>query len=489
MHGRLDRRSFLQATLAGAGLLMGTPGNARAAGARPPNLVFFMTDDQAVDLLHGSERYPFLEMPNFARMQSEGVTFENAFVVTSLCSPSRATCLTGVHAHVHGVISNEHNDPAPEAPYLPALLQEAGYETAFIGKWHMEPGDHPRDGFDHWFSFKGQGEHFNPPVNRNGEAMRLEGYMTDLLTDEAVNWIRRDHEKPFCLFLWHKSLHGPFLPAPRHEGAYADVTLPKPPSWGDDFSDKPAWLRRMQRYGAHAKPYAENKDKPVPEALPRPEWKPEDHVDILQYLRMINAVDEGLGQVLDALEDERLLDNTAVLCTSDNGYILGDHNSGDKRVMWEPSIRIPLVMRLPGKAHAGNVVREQVLNMDFAPSLLDLAGVPVPDAMQGASFMPVVRGEKVEWRDAWLYAYFQEPYAPGFVDMTGVRTERWKYIHFPGQEGDVDELYDLREDPNEMNNLFSSPGHADTLLRMRELLVRELRKAGHPHAERVAAGA
>jgi N-acetylglucosamine-6-sulfatase len=470
---------------AGAGSFLNSAAHAQpdapAASSEdlPPNLVFIMTDDQAWNIIEGAERYPFLKTPNLKRLQQDSVTFGNAFVTTSLCSPSRATCMTGCYAHRHGVVSNEHNDPDSDAPYLPALLQAAGYETAFIGKWHMAPHARPRPGFDYWFSFRGQGQYFNPPVNRNGEELDLEGYMTDILTEEAINWITREHDKPYCLFLWHKAMHGPFKPAPRHAGLYKDVELTEPPAWRDDYDDKPAWMRRGKTYGVHAKPWKESEGKPIPAILKESPWIPGHHEQLMDYLRTVSAVDEGVGRLLDALDTTGQLARTAILYTSDNGFIMGEHRSGDKRVMWEPSIRIPLLIRLPGAAHAGTVVEKPVLNIDFAPTFLDLAGLPASEAMQGQSLVPLLQGKDADWRNAWLYEYFEEPYAPGFVDMVGVRTASFKYIHYPNQPDDIDELYNLRQDPNEMTNLVEDPQYADRLAEMQQKLRALMEKNGY----------
>ena len=421
-----------------------------------PNIVFILTDDQAWNVLGKDGRYEFMKTPNIDRLSREGLVFENAFVTTSLCSPSRACFLTGSYAHTNGVYINEDSDPDPNVPFLPQVLQEAGYETAFVGKWHMKPGAEPREGFDYWLSFDGQGKYINPPLNEEGRDFIEEGYITDILTDYAVRWLEKPKDKPFCLFLWHKAVHAPFTPAPRDSAAFPKALIPEYENWYDDMENKPEWLRRGWVYGVHNKNWKDSEGKPVPEKIkPRP-WDPKNP-KWMNYLRAILAVDKSTGDIRHCLDELNILDNTVLVFGSDNGFFLGAHQRGDKRLMYEESLRIPLIIRYPEMIEAGIKNSELVLNIDLAPTLIELAGAKVPVEMQGASFVPLLKNEVVDWRKSFLYEYFQEPYAPGFVTVAGVRNKRYKYIEGPDMINDINELYDLETDPGEMNNLVNSP--------------------------------
>jgi len=445
----------------------------RAASAKRPNFVFVLIDDQAWNAMGHTGRFPFLKTPHMDRLAREGASFENAFVTTSLCSPSRASFLTGCHAHRHGVRTNEKRDPDPELETFPQRLQRAGYETAFVGKWHMKPAANPRPGFDYWLSFRGQGEYVNPKLNENGRDFQQEGYMTDLLTGYATRWLERPRHKPFCLLLWHKAVHGPFTPAPRHAEAFPEATLPKPPNFDDAFEDKPKWLRRIKTYGGRRDDVLKSEDKEIPDALPPAEWHGGQKHQ-LDYLRALLAVDESIGAVLATLEKQGTLDDTVVVFSSDNGYFLGEHRSGDKRLMYEESIRIPLIVRCPALAAPGARLEPMALNIDVAPTILDLAGARPPRTIQGRSLVPLLGNARAPWRDSFLYAYYQENWLPGIPTMLGVRSQRFKYIHYPNLPDDVDELYDLERDPHELRNLVADPAHAPTLDRMQAELKRLL---------------
>ncbi len=429
--------------------------NSNTFDKQKPNIVFILTDDQAWNVLGKDGRYTFMKTPNLDQLGQEGMVFENAFVTTSLCSPSRACNLTGTYAHKHGVYINEYSDPNPNVPFLPKILQTAGYNTAFLGKWHMKVGAEPREGFDYWLSFDGQGEYFNPSLNENGRDFTEEGYMTDILTDYAVRWIKQPKEKPFCLFLWHKAVHAPFLPAPRDSSAFGDALIPEYENWYDDMEHKPEWIRRGWIYGVHNKPWNENKDKPVPAKIEPKPWDPTNS-RTMNYLRAMLAVDKSMGDIRRCLEELNILDNTIIVFGSDNGFFIGSHQRGDKRLMYEESIRIPLIVRYPKLIKPGSTNSEMVLNIDVAPTLLELADAEVPGEMQGTSLLPLLKNELPDWRKSFMYEYFQESYAPGFVTVTGVRTTKFKYIE-NYEVNDISELYDLENDPGEMNNLINSP--------------------------------
>ena len=423
-----------------------------------PNMVFILTDDQAWNVLGRDGRYKFMDTPHLDQIADEGLVFRNAFVTTSLCSPSRASFMTGSYAHQHGVYVNTYSDPDPNGPLLPKELQKAGYETAFLGKWHMKHGSEPREGFDYWLSFDGQGKYIDPPLNENGREFIAKGYMTDILTDFTTRWIRKEREKPFCLFLWHKAVHAPFTPAPRDSTAFSDAIIPEYENWYDDMEDKPEWLRRGWKYGVHYDVWKESADKPVPAKIDPKPWDPQNP-RWLNYLRAMLAVDKSMGEVRKSLEETGILDNTVIVFGSDNGFFLGAHQRGDKRLMYEESLRIPLIVRYPKLIAPGTTKDEMVLNIDVAPTFIDLAGGQIPDEMQGESFMPLMENEQSDWRNSIMYEYYQEEYAPGLVTTVGVRNERYKYIESPDLPDDINELYDLEKDPLEMDNKINDPNY------------------------------
>lgn len=443
-----------------------------------PNIVFILIDDQAWNVLGKDGRYTFMKTPNLDQLSREGLVFENAFVTTSLCSPSRACFMTGSYAHSNGVYINSYSDPDPDVPLLPKVLQEAGYETAFLGKWHMKRGANPREGFDYWLSFDGQGKYIDPPLNENGREFIEKGYMTDILTDYAMRWIKKPREKPFCLFLWHKAVHAPFTPAPRDSNAFPNAMIPEYDNWYDTMEGKPEWLRRGWLYGVHNKVWYESEGKPVPEKIePRP-WDPRNP-RCMNYLRAMLAVDESVGNMRNCLEELNILDGIILVFGSDNGFFLGSHQRGDKRLMYEESIRIPLIVRYPELIKAGSKNSDMILNIDIAPTLIELAGAEVPADMQGMSFVPLLKNENAEWRKSFMYEYFQESYAPGFVTATGVRNKKYKYIEYPDMINDIDELYDLENDPGEMINLINSPDHQTVRLEMKAELEKLKTETGY----------
>jgi len=414
-------------------------------------VVFILSDDHRYDFMGCMGKPPFLRTPNMDRMVSDGAHIRNAFVSTSLCSPSRASVLTGQYAHHHGVVDNQRLVPEGTV-FFPSLLQEAGYETAFIGKWHMGgQTDAPRPGFDHWVSFRGQGPYFDPVLNINGEQQQVEGYMTDLLTEHALDWLADDRDRPFFLYLSHKAVHGMFDPAPRHKGVYADEDVPRPASMAnteENYTGKPAWVRE-QRNSWHGVDYMY--------------YGKVDYDSLVRtYCECLLGLDESIGRVLSFLEDNGLAEDTLVVYMGDNGFLWGEHGLIDKRCMYEESIRVPMMAYCPGYIEAGRPVDAMVQNIDIGPTVLDLAGATVPESMDGISFRPLLEGASVEWRDAILYEYYWERNFPQTPTVHGIRTDRYKYMHYHGV-WDADELYDLEADPNEMNNLIDDEAHLDTL--------------------------
>ena len=427
-----------------------------------PNFLFILVDDQPYDAVGFSGRYPFLKTPNIDNLAKEGVNLENFFVTQSICSPSRASFLTGTYPHVHGVNqNNKYVDPDWESyPPYSTHLQNVGYETAHIGKIHMahkKGKNHIRPGFDYWFSFIGQGKYFDPPVNDNGNEYREKGYMTDILTEKTITWLKdiRDPNKPFSLNLWHKAVHEPFSPPKRHNDLFLDEELPTPPydTHKETFKGKPEWQRK-KTYGFDWK-----KNLPIPEELPIVDW-PINEEKNMQLLRSLIAVDESLGEVIKTLEEIGELENTVIIYGSDNGYFMGEHTFNDKRIAYENSIRVPMIIRYPKLISKNSVVKEQCLNIDLAPTILDLAGVKIPKYMQGDSMIKLISGKKDRyWRKSMFFEYYVDdawPYAG--PDQVAVRTNKYKLIdNFLND--DIDELYDLINDPGEMNNLINDDNY------------------------------
>ena len=430
--------------------------------SKKPNFLFVLVDDQPYDAIQSSGRYPFLKTPNMQRLENEGAKFHNYFVTQSICSPSRASFLTGTYPHIHGANqNNKHVDPDWKRfqPYT-QHLQSSGYQTAHIGKIHMahfKGKKHIRPGFDYWYSFIGQGKYFDPMVNDNGIEKKEKGYMTDILTEKAVDWLKneRNPNKPFSLNLWHKAVHEPHKPAPRHKGMYANHALPTPPynTHLENFKDKPEW-QKIKAWDYKWKEYVHS-DTIQPKPWP---IKGDKFKDLLETL---GAVDESLGRVLQTLEDIGELDNTVVIYSSDNGYFMGEHGYWDKRIAYESSMRIPMLIRYPKKIKAKTVIYQNSLNIDLAPTILELAGVKVPKYMQGKSMVNLLddNPENDNWRKAFMFEYYVDdayPYAG--PNMLCLRTDRYKLVD-AYLENDIDELYDLEKDPGEMKNLIHDPDY------------------------------
>lgn len=435
-----------------------------------PNFLFVLLDDQSFDALQSSERYSFLKTPNMQRIEDEGAKFTNYFVTQSICSPSRASFLTGTYPHIHGVNqNNRHIDPDWKSykPYN-QILQGVGYQTAHVGKIHMahyKGEKHIRPGFDYWYSFVGQGVYFDPMVNDNGKEYQEKGYMTDILTDKAISWLKekRDPNKPFSLNLWHKAVHEDHSPAPRHDKKFANEKLPLPPfdTHLEDFAGKPEW-QRIKTWDAKWKEYV-----PSPTVQPKP-W-PIKGDKFKKQLECLLAVDESLGRVLQVLEELGELDNTVIIYSSDNGYFMGEHGYWDKRIAYENSMKIPMLIRYPKLIKPGTKIDQIALNIDLAPTILELAGAQKPSYMQGESFVKLLhpKAKDDQWRSSFMFEYYVDdeyPYAG--PNMLALRSERYKLVdNF--LENDIDELYDLLNDPGEMKNLINDPKYDEIEIEMR----------------------
>jgi len=450
---------------------------AEAAAPKPRNVVFVLSDDHRFDFMGFMPECPdFLETPNLDRMAAQGAHLANAFVSTSLCSPSRATILTGRYMHHHRVVDNQR--AVPEGThFFPEYLQEQGYRTAFIGKWHMgHDHDDPRPGFDHWASFRGQGTYFDPTLNINGKRKEFSGYVNDVLTAQALSWLkaRQNDEKPFFLYLSLKAVHYPFEPAPRHKGRYADKPIDYPETMANtarNYQTQPQWVRE-RRYSIHGIDHMEtgafDKD-------PVPDFDELYH----RYCETVHGLDENLGRVLDYLDSRNLSDSTLVMYMGDNGFELGEHGFYDKRDAFETSIRVPLLAYAPGLIRPGTKITQLVQNIDIGPTVLDLCGVPALKSsnMDGASFLPLLKGQSVPWRDHILYEYHWEWNFPATPSMFAIRGNRYKYIFYHGVWDD-NGFYDLLTDPLERHNLINVPGFREQAERMQRQMFDELSRSG-----------
>lgn len=452
----MNRRQMLATLAAGAAL----PASA-AKTVKPRNVIFILSDDHRYDALGFLKAQPWLETPQLDRLAHDGIHFKNAFVTTALCSPSRASILTGVYAHRHRIVDN--NTPIPEGTvFFPSYLQKAGYKTGFFGKWHMgAETDEPKPGFDQWVSFRGQGTYLptKDGLNVNGKHVEQKGYITDELTDYALDWLRTlPKEQPYFLYLSHKAVHADFVPAERHKGRYKDAKFVYPPTMaesGEMAQHRPMWVQN-QRNSWHGVDYPYHSDLDIAEYYKR-------------YCETLMAVDESVGRVLQALEARGELDSTLVIYMGDNGFAFGEHGLIDKRTSYEESMRVPLLARCPDLFHGGQTVKDVVAGLDIMPTVLDVAGAPVPAGLDGKSWLPLAQGKPVEWRKELLYEYYWERNFPQTPTQHALRTDRYKFIRYQGI-WDVDELYDLQEDPLESRNLIFDEKHAALIKQMRERL-------------------
>jgi N-acetylglucosamine-6-sulfatase len=480
---RFNRRDFL--TSAGWSMAalafssaMGRP--LRAARSRKtarPNIVLVLSDDHRYDFMGFMKEAPaFLETPNMNRMSQQGAHLVNAFVSTSLCSPSRASILTGQYMHNHHIVDNQRPEPDGTV-FFPQYLQKAGYQTAFVGKWHMgHDHDNPRPGFDHWASFKGQGTYFDPTLNINGKRKKLQGYTTDVLTEQALAWLRedRDTRRPFFLYLSFKAVHYPFQPAKRHKGRYVKAEIKRPETMANterNYQTQPHWVRE-RRYSIHGVDHMETgqyDNDPVPSF---------DNL-YRQYCETVHGLDENLGRLLNHLDESGLSKSTLVIYMGDNGFALGEHGFYDKRDAFEESIRVPMLAYAPGMVKPGTKVTQMVQNIDIAPTLLDAAGVRMSKAanMDGRSFLPLLRGKTPPWRDHILYEYYWEWNFPATPTVFAIRTQRYKYIFYHGV-WDHDGFYDLQTDPHERHNLINVPAYQEQIETMKKQLFDELEAGG-----------
>lgn len=434
-------------------------------GMGRPNIVYIMSDDHAAHAIsaYGSR---VNSTPQIDRIAEDGVRFDNCFCTNSICAPSRATILAGTYSHLNGV-RTLHDDFDGRQITFPQLLQQAGYQTAMIGKWHLGHGGvSDPTGFDYWSVLPGQGLYHDPEFIEMGEKKVFPGYVTDLITDFSLEWLKaRDPERPFCLCLHHKAPHRRWFPDDKHADMYEDEEIPEPETFNDDYATRGAAAHAAQmRIDRDLDP--EDLKQDPPEGLSAAElksWKYQRYIK--DYLRVVASVDDNVGRVLDYLDEAGLSENTIVIYTSDQGFFLGDHGWYDKRFMYEESLRMPLVVRYPKEIPAGSVNSDIALNVDFAQTFLDFAGIEAPEVMQGESIRPLMQGNTPEdWRKSLYYRYFMHcDNNHNIYAHYGIRTDRYKLIYYYEEDPGPQEweLFDMENDPAELRNVYGEPEYAE----------------------------
>lgn len=470
--------------------------------SKKPNIIFIMTDDHSYQTLSAYDTR-YTHTPNLDRIANEGVKFVNSFVSNSICAPSRAVMLTGKHSHLNGQIDNFTKFDGGQVTF-PKLLQTAGYQTSLIGKWHLKSSP---TGFDNWEVLIGQGDYYNSMFIENGTKNKSDGYVTDVITKKAINWLdRRNKKKPFCLLIHHKAAHRIWMPNTKDLVGKTEETFTIPNNFYDNYKGrKAAALNKMsiekdllltydlkmyddsipdiykesfkQRYNRmndeHKKKWNDYY-QPILEKLKSEglsgkelqEWKYQRYMN--DYVRVIKSLDENIGKILRYLDENHLSENTLLVYTSDQGFYMGEHGWFDKRFMYEESLRTPLLMRFPNKIKKG-IIEKMVQNIDYAPTFLDFAGVAIPKEIQGKSLKPLLEGKTTSWRNAIYYHYYEFPNEHGVQKHYGIRTERYKLIHF---YKDIDEweLYDLKNDPSEMDNLIENKEYQNIIIELKAKL-------------------
>ena len=525
-----SRRDFIKVMGVGAAAIAATswPFSLGKSGARP-NILFIMSDDHAYQAIscYGSR---INQTPNIDRLARGGVRFTQSFCTNSICGPSRAVLLTGKYSHLNGFIDNKGTFDGSQQTF-PKLFQGAGYETALFGKWHLKSDP---TGFDYWNILPGQGQYYNPDFIDMGVKKRRNGYATDLITDDCLGWLKkRESQKPFCVLLHHKAPHRNWMPDSKHLSMYEEADVPLPETFFDDYAtrsdaarqqkmsvaddlrmgfdlkmppdntpddDTPGEKANRQDWNAMVGRLDENQKKAWDEAYARSNeafrksdlkgkdlarWKYQRYIK--DYLRCVASVDDNIGRVLDYLDETGLAENTLVVYTSDQGFYLGEHGWFDKRFMYEESLRMPLIIRYPQAIRPG-VMSEMAMNLDFAPSFLDFAGIPIPPDMQGRSLKGLLSGNAPnDWRESIYYHYYEYPAEHSVKRHYGVRTQRYKLIHFY-YDIDAWELYDLKNDLHELNNVYDDPRYAGTVRELKTELERLRKQYGDTDEKRFLPG-
>ena len=458
---------------------------------KAPNVVFIFSDDHATNAIsaYGGLFTELAPTPNIDRIANEGALLENALCTNAICGPSRAAILTGTYSHVNGYYKNYKGGVFDNQQWTyPQALQHAGYQTALVGKWHLASEPVGFDYYKYHISKGEQGLYWDPVYNDNGETIKEKGYATNLTTDFALDWLQQRNEKePFCLLLHYKAPHRDWAPDTKYEALWEDIEMPYPSNFNDSYEGReltagdtemtmdyfsrqdmkmtaPDSLSKKQQrqwlqYGFKpSEVVTPSKDLSPQEVR---EWKYQKYIK--DYLATIRSVDDNIGKVLAYLKENGLEENTIVIYASDQGFFLGEHGFFDKRFMYEESLKMPFVIRYPGQIEAGTVVSDIVSNIDFAPTLLEMAGVPIPEKVQGNSFFKILKGQASnDWRQSMYYHYYEYPYYHRVQPHYGIRNQRFKLIHFY-YNIDTWEFYDLENDPSEMNNLINNPAHASTI--------------------------
>jgi arylsulfatase A-like enzyme len=470
--------------------------NAKASPRKPPNIVFIFSDDHAYQAIgaYGDPRR-LVETPNIDRLAREGMRFDRCLVPNSICGPSRATVLTGKYSHRNGFYNNSNSRFDGSQPTFPKMLRAAGYQTAVIGKWHLVTDP---TGFDEWHILPGQGEYYNPPMIHNGKKVTHPGYVTDIITDLSLDWLRgRDKSKPFLLMCQHKAPHREWLPATRHLNHDRDRKYPEPETLFDDYSGRglaehdqdmtiartmtpldlklpePKGLTPEQRkaWDAYYEPRNAAFRAAKPEGRNLVRWKYNRYMH--DYLGCVKAVDEGVGRLLKYLDDEGLAENTIVVYASDQGFYLGEHGWFDKRWIFEESLRTPMLVRWPGVTRPGSVNDDLVSNVDFAETFLEAAGLPIPGDMQGRSLVPLLEGRTpTDWRKSFYYEYYEYPQPHHVRPHHGVVTSRYKLVRFDRPDLDTWELFDREKDPHELRSVYRDPAYAGVVAELERELAR-----------------
>ncbi|MCB0630636.1 MAG: sulfatase [Saprospiraceae bacterium] len=485
-----------------------------AEASTRPNIIFIMTDDHGYQAMSAYDD-TYIQTPNLDRIAREGVLFRNSFVSNSICAPSRAVLLTGKHSHLNGQIDNFTRFDSSQATF-PKYLQAAGYQTALIGKWHLKSQP---TGFDSWEVLIGQGNYYNTDFIENGERKPSHGYVTDVITDKSIDWLKqRREDQPFCLLVHHKATHRIWMPDTALLHDFAGVEFPVPDNFFDAYEgreaatnhmmgiykdmdlvydlkmkDKEGKLNTKYRKAYENRMYSRMDDEqraawdayydPIIEefmaaGLEGKElalWKYQRYMQ--DYLKCVRSVDNNVGRLLDYLDESGLAENTLIVYTSDQGFYLGEHGWFDKRYMYEESLRTPLAMRFPKSMHLQGATDALVQNIDYAPTFMDLAGLDIPEDMQGQSVIPLLQGDSTNWRQAVYYHYYEYPNEHGVNKHFGVRTDRYKLIHFY-EDIDTWELYDLQSDPHEMNNLYGLPEYETVTTELKNQLKELQEKYG-----------
>lgn len=437
------------------------------SGVKPRNIVFILTDDHRFDAFGFLNAQTFIKTPNLDKIAKGGAYLPNAFVTTSLCSPSRGSILTGLYAHKHRVVDNQNPVPS-DLIFYPQYLQKVGYETALVGKWHMGGEfDYPQRGFNYWVSFKGQGSYLPEKngLNVNGKHVPQKGYITEELTDYAIDFLdNRDNKKPFMLYLSHKGVHADFIPDVQDMGRSGDAKFNPPVSMMvGTHQGAPMWLQN-QRNSWHGIEYPYHSNLDIGEYYKR-------------YAETLYGVDRSVGRVMDYLNTHNLLESTLVIYMGDNGFQFGEHGIIDKRTAYEASMRVPMLAYCPEIIKAGTVIKQVVANIDIAPTFLAAAGLQAPSYMDGKSFLPLLESKEVNWRDNLLYEYYWEKNYPQTPTTFALRGDRYKYIEYNGV-WDTDELYDMKNDSLEVNNLIRDPKYQDMVKDLSKQLFEKLHNTG-----------